>query len=530
MILRFLKPMHEPAHFADLRKVPIFSGLSSHQLDTLDDLLHNRSYVKDEVIFDQGEEGQAVYFVLSGAVNILKQGKTRALATLEEGQFFGERALLQDLPRLAQARAKEDCVVAVLFRDDFLSLLGTHPEIAEKISLHCSLREANQKLDTEEDTPPFMLAQNAEVPGPVTWIGIISITCLMIFLFKKLLWLIVPFILAMILYYLVSPFAKRLVLSGLNRSMAAIVISSAFLFGFGLIIILFYPYAISHLEAWQNQFYTYLSGGFALIQSILIALQHQFSFLRNAGLEQDFYMRYSEFSTQFSQGKLSSLVGSFATWLPSLLLAPIITFFLLKDGAELRKMLGNAVPNAFFEKTLYLIHALDKTARIYFTGMLKITLIDTFIIGIGLAMLGVSTPLVLGFLAAILAWIPYLGPLLGCAIAMIVASTDTPNNLSLIYSILGLFALVRILDDFVFLPLILGKSLRIHPLLTLLMFMVGEAIAGVTGLMLVIPLLAIVMVLGETMELILTDIRLIARHQHAIKQRWQMANQDLEQP
>lgn len=529
MLLRFLKRENEPAHFADLRKVPIFSGLSSHELDTLDDLLHTRTYVKDEVIFDQGEEGQAIYFVLSGAVNILKQGKARALATLEEGQFFGERALLEDVPRVAQARAKSDCVVAVLFRDDFLNLLGTHPEIAEKISLHCSLRETNQiRDDVAEVTPPFMLAQNLNVPGPITWLGIIASTCLLIFLFKQLLWLIVPFLLAMILYYMVSPLAKRLVLAGLSRSMAAVVISSAFLFGFGLLIVLFYPYAINHIETWKTQFYVYLSGGFSLMQSILIALQNQFSFLRNAGLEQDFYVVFSEFSAQFSQNKLGSLVGNFATWLPSLLLAPIITFFLLKDGAELRKMLGNAVPNAFFEKTLYLIHALDKTARIYFTGMLKISLIDTCIFAMGLTMLGVSSPLVLGFISAMLAWIPYLGPLLGCAIVMIVASTDAPNNLGLIYSIFGLFALVRILDDFVFLPLILGKSLRIHPLLTLLMFMVGEVIAGIAGLMLVIPILAIVMVLGETLELILTDLRLIARHQHAIKQRWQTANQDLD--
>jgi len=83
------------------------------------------------------------------------------------------------------------------------------------------------------------------------------------------------------------------------------------------------------------------------------------------------------------------------------------------------------------------------------------------------------------------------------------------------------------LDDFVFLPMIVGKSLHIHPLLTVMMFLIGEAIAGVAGLMLAIPILGIVMVLGETLEIILTDTRLQARHKHSQKLRWHAANSDL---
>jgi hypothetical protein len=71
------------------------------------------------------------------------------------------------------------------------------------------------------------------------------------------------------------------------------------------------------------------------------------------------------------------------------------------------------------------------------------------------------------------------------------------------------------LDDFVYMPLTIGKSLRMHPLLTVVMIFVGGAVAGVTGLMLVLPVLGVAMVVGQTLGQLITDARLVARHRHA---------------
>src|SRR5690242_15941293 len=112
MLMDFILRRTEPLQHKVLRYVPLFSGLSTHELNTLDDLLHQRSYVRDEIIFDQGEEGQAIYFVLSGKVLICQEGQPDTVAELCCGEFFGERALLEGAPRMAQARATEDCVLA----------------------------------------------------------------------------------------------------------------------------------------------------------------------------------------------------------------------------------------------------------------------------------------------------------------------------------------------------------------------------------------------------------------------------------
>ena len=130
-----------------LRELSLFSSLSPRELKTVDGLLHERSFLKDEVIFDQGEEGQALYIIESGKVLICRQGQSAAgrIAELGSGRLFGELALLDNSPRAAQARAAENCTLAVLFRADFLGLLETHAVIASKISLQLA-RHIGQRL------------------------------------------------------------------------------------------------------------------------------------------------------------------------------------------------------------------------------------------------------------------------------------------------------------------------------------------------------------------------------------------------
>lgn len=118
-----------------LRSLSLFVDLTPAELRTIDGFLHERDYLKNEVIFDEGDEGQAIYIVLEGEVLICRQGKGEEgrLALLTPGKFFGELALLDDEPRAAQAVAATDCRLAVFFRADFIGLLDTHARVASKI-------------------------------------------------------------------------------------------------------------------------------------------------------------------------------------------------------------------------------------------------------------------------------------------------------------------------------------------------------------------------------------------------------------
>lgn len=364
-------------------------------------------------------------------------------------------------------------------------------------------------------------------PGPVTWLGIIAVTCLLLLLFQKILWLVVPFLLALVLYYLLSPLARRMVLAGFSNDFAAAALCGTFMLGLGLWLLLLYPWTLANADAWHSTFMRYLTGGYSLIDGLVKGMEQKFAFARGAHLSEHLGIRFAAMQNHFAEEYLGAAILAMGAWLPSLLLIPVITYFLLKQGASFRKFLGVAVPNAYFEKTLYLTHAIDRTARSYFLGLVKLTLLDALLYSAGFRLLGISSPLMLGGIAAVLGQIPYIGPLIGCLAALLVTGTDFPGQLDLAYGVLGLFVAIRLLDDLLFIPAIVGKSLRLHPLLSLLMLLVGGAIAGIAGLMLILPMLGMTLLLGETLEIILTAPRLRARHAYARGLRARAAQSDL---
>ena len=144
-MLGFLRPAPDSS-LEELRALFLFADLSVRELKIVQGLLHERDYLAGEVIFDEGEEGNALYIVRTGRVLICRQGRpASAIAELEPGNFFGDLALLDSAPRAAQARALEPSRLAVFFGSDFLALLETEAKLANKILLRLS-RHLGQRL------------------------------------------------------------------------------------------------------------------------------------------------------------------------------------------------------------------------------------------------------------------------------------------------------------------------------------------------------------------------------------------------
>jgi CRP-like cAMP-binding protein len=155
-MLGFLRPTAGGA-LQDLRALVLFADLSVRELKIVQSLLHEREYLAGEVIFDEGEDGCALYIVRSGRIVICRQGHPEApIAEHGAGSFFGELALLENVPRSAQARALEPSRLAVLFGSDFLSLLDSEAKLANKILLQFSrhlgrrLRATVRGADSEQ--------------------------------------------------------------------------------------------------------------------------------------------------------------------------------------------------------------------------------------------------------------------------------------------------------------------------------------------------------------------------------------------
>jgi len=351
--------------------------------------------------------------------------------------------------------------------------------------------------------------------GPLVWSGVLLATCLLLFVFQKVLWLVVPFVFSLVAYYLVLPLQRRLLLRGLSHTAAAVTLSFGILGALAVAMVLSAPWLGAQFSTLQAGGGRYVEGGLRFLADSLAWLEANSALAARAELSANVFAAIADFVEHFAARHLAGAALLAAAWFPSLLLVPFLTFFMLRDGWRFKRFLLAAVPNAFFERTLALLDQLDRTARDYFQGLIKLTLLDTFCLAAGLWAIGVSSPLLLGVVTAVLAWIPYVGSIAGCLLVVLVAATDYPAAPSVAYAAIALFVVVRLLDDFVFMPATIGRSLKMHPLLTILMIFAGGAVAGVAGLVLVLPLLGVVAVVGETLGAILADPRLRARHRHA---------------
>lgn len=392
------------------------------------------------------------------------------------------------------------------------------------------MRFDSDSFDTEDqdfsDLKFFRADESGHTTGPLVWIAVIAATCLLLLVFQKILWLVVPFLLALILFYLLSPLMTSLVRIGINRDAAALIVSGAFFaLSCGLMVIAL-PWMALRLTEHQALIEHYLNAGSVLLQQSVVALESRFGLLAQAHISRTLGDRMQHMTGAIAE-QVEPIVIGIAAWGPSLLLVPVLAYFFLKDGRHLKLFLSRAVPNAFFETTLYLLHEIDQAGRAYFQGLLRLTVIDTITLAVGLWLIGMPMPLVLGLIAAVLAWIPYVGSVLGGLLVVLVAAADFPNDPTVAYWAIGLFIAVRLLDDFVYMPLTIGKSLRLHPLITVLMILVGGAVGGISGLMLVLPILGVVLVIGKTLGIMLTDPRLIARFHHGRALRRREASADL---
>lgn len=351
--------------------------------------------------------------------------------------------------------------------------------------------------------------------GPLVWATTLTCTTLLLALLKQALWLVVPFLLAIILYYALFPAVRRLTLAGVARETATAIVAGGFFIATVVAMVPAVSWLAGNAVSGEEAFLRYLDTGRRLIDRTLALLESQFGFFERMGLHAALGRRIAEYGGADLQEHLAAALLAAAAWLPSLLLAPFLAFFFLRDGRRFLRFLGDAVPNAYFERTLYMIERVDNTARAYFQGLLKLTLIDTACLAIGLVALGIPGALTLGLIAAVLAWVPLVGSVIGCVMVVLVAATDFPGEPSIVYAAVALFLVVRLLDDFVFMPLTVGRSLSLHPLPAVLMLFVGGAVAGMPGLILALPLAGVVMVVAGTIGDIINDPRLRARHAFA---------------
>lgn len=137
---------------AFLSRVPLFSSLPRAELSELAAIMRPRAFRKDEIIFHKGDPGQVMYFIKEGEVRIFmhtEEEQQVSVAILTQGDFFGELALLDDKPRSGSAVAMERTETLTMHRDDLITQIKGHPQIAIAILsvLSGRLRQADELIE-----------------------------------------------------------------------------------------------------------------------------------------------------------------------------------------------------------------------------------------------------------------------------------------------------------------------------------------------------------------------------------------------
>ena len=179
-------------------------------------------------------------------------------------------------------------------------------------------------------------------------------------------------------------------------------------------------------------------------------------------------------------------------YLPWLVLVPILAFFFMKDADTFRRSALMMLPQGrirwrgdeFFQD-------INSTLAAYIRAQLIACLIIGSICTAGFAIIGVRYALVLGVAAGLLEFIPLLGPLVVAVMAGTVAGFDSVTKLAAVVLFL---AALRIVEDYVLYPRIIGSGIHLHPLAIILAILAGHEIAGIAGIFLAIPVIAVLTV------------------------------------
>ncbi|HEX2270543.1 MAG TPA: AI-2E family transporter [Pyrinomonadaceae bacterium] len=198
--------------------------------------------------------------------------------------------------------------------------------------------------------------------------------------------------------------------------------------------------------------------------------------------------KVSATTTEFASAALGYVV-----YIPWLVLIPILAFFLLKDAESFRRSALLMLPRGRWRwRGDEFFQDINSTLAAYIRAQLTACVFIGVVCALGFTLLGLPGGLVMGFIAGVFEFVPLAGPLAVAMMAAILATLHAgPFNALLVLLFLGV---LRIIHDYFIYPRLIGQGIHLHPLAVIFAILAGEKLAGVAGIFLAIPLVAILTV------------------------------------
>ncbi len=312
---------------------------------------------------------------------------------------------------------------------------------------------------------------------------------------------LLPFVLAALLAYLLAPFVAMLEERGLSRALSIVVVYatllgvSAVMVGFG------YPRLIRELNGLTEAIPLYA----AKFQEIILRLQNNYSSFdlpesvrkvidqRLAGAE-DMILRLVHQSVDL-------LVNLFSQVL-SFLLAPVLAFYILKDKDSIRSGFESLLPRKIKGDVLDLVRDTDEIVRKFIRGHLVVCLVVGGLTALGMYLIGMPFALLIGIFAGLADLIPFFGPFLGAIPAVAIGILQS-WRLTLYAALVIL--VVQQIESSVISPKILGDALGLHPVMIIFALLAGGKLWGIVGMLVALPLAAMLRLVSRYVFLKLVE-------------------------
>ena len=290
----------------------------------------------------------------------------------------------------------------------------------------------------------------------------------------------------------------------IGRTLAAIVTLVLFIVVFVGLSLIFIPMILEQANNLSQVRY----------ESIFSALEEPLQNIRGKltewGLVTEGTLSFTQFKDTFANYFKPSMIGNFigslfgfaSSFLISVFSIMFITFFFLKESNLFNNAILALVPNDYESDTLKAIEDISAMLRNYFGGILLQMTIITTLVSVSLAILGVKNALLIGFFAALINVIPYVGPLIGALFGMFItvsANLDVDfyeTLMPLLMKVGFVFAAMQMIDNFFLQPVIYSKSVQAHPLEIFIIILVAAKLGGIVGMILAIPIYTVIRVIA----------------------------------
>lgn len=298
-----------------------------------------------------------------------------------------------------------------------------------------------------------------------------------------------PFFIGAFISYLLHPIVEALHRRGMKRGLSVIIIYLIFfgVTGFGL---------YKGIPATVNQIQELSENAPSLIRQYKtwVEMLHDHTSNWPFGIQERIEKGLDNLEVQMNVyvNKILNYSTKIFDFLVLLALIPFISFYMLKDYDELKKMIWYMTPKKWRNQGRAFMRDVDTSLGEYIRGQLLICAA----IGVACTLLfwlfGMKYPLVFGTIIGITNVIPYFGPIIGAIPAMIIAAT---MSVKMVLTVAIIVIVLQFLEGNVLSPMIVGKSLHMHPLFIMLALLAGEEMGGIVGMILSIPILAVLKVI-----------------------------------